>query len=92
MSRDDEDDAASLWQRINAFHDELFVAPWRAGIARQARKEEEILVALLFLEALGIPGPADYYALELYPNLIEAFHRWHQRMGMETFPEAGVCC
>ena len=43
---------ASLWQRINAFHDELFVAPWRAGIARQARKEEEILVALLFLEGL----------------------------------------
>ena len=82
----------SLWQRISDYHDELFMAPWRAGVAREARSEEDALVALLFLEALGIPGPADYYALELYPDLIEAFHSWHQRMGMETFPEAGVCC
>ncbi|RJS91189.1 cory-CC-star protein [Salinisphaera sp. Q1T1-3] len=88
----DTGDDRTLWRRINAFHDELFVAPWRAGIARQARDAEDVLVALLFLEALGIPGPADYYALELYPDLIESFHRWHQRMGMETFPEAGVCC
>ncbi|KEZ75923.1 cory-CC-star protein [Salinisphaera hydrothermalis] len=85
-------DDKSLWRRINSYHDELFVAPWRASIAREARKEEDVLVALLFLEALGIPGSADYFALELYPDLIEAFHHWHQRMGMETFPEAGVCC
>ena len=35
----------SLWQRFSDYHDELFMAPWRAGIARQARNEEEILVA-----------------------------------------------
>ncbi len=77
---------------MSAYHDELFLVPWRAGVAREARREEDVLVALLFLEALGVQGPADYFALELYPDLIEAFHDWHQRMGMETFPEAGVCC
>lgn len=80
------------WRRLNRYHDELFVAPWRAGIARAARSEEDALLAMLFLEALGVSGPADFYALELYPDLIEAFHRWHQRMGIEQFPEAGICC
>lgn len=81
-----------FWRRFVRFHDELFLAPWRAAIAREARREEEALLALLFLEALGVPGPADYYALELYPELIQAFHDWHRRMGMDRFPEPGVCC
>lgn len=80
------------WRKLTAYHDELFVAPWRADVARAARQEEDALLAMLFLEALGVSGPADFYALELYPDLIEAFHRWHRRMGIERFPEAGICC
>lgn len=49
-------------------------------------------MAMLFLEALGIPNPTSYYSLELYPEFVEEFHRWHRRMGMNQFPEPGVCC
>jgi hypothetical protein len=43
-------------------------------------------------EMLGIPNPAFYYTLELYPLIIERFHEWHLRMGMEKSPLDGIRC
>ena len=40
----------------------------------------------VFSEMLGVPNPATYYTLELQPLLLERFHEWHQRMGMEHSP------
>lgn len=80
------------YRRIEAWHDEFFVAKWRAGIRREVSREQDVLLAMLYLEALGVPNPTSYYALELYPQLIESFHQWHRRMGMEKFPDSGICC
>jgi uncharacterized protein YciW len=81
-----------LWRRLNAFHDELFMAPWRAGVRREGRRQEDLLVALTFCEAFGVENPAAYYTLELYPELIASYHDWHRRQGMDTAPQPGVCC
>jgi hypothetical protein len=81
-----------LARRLAAYHDELFMAPWRAGLQREARRQEDLLVTLVFLEALGVENPASYYTLELYPELVAAFHDWHHRAGMPRSPEPGVCC
>ncbi len=85
-------DLPRLYRRIEAFHDELFTAPWRSALQREANRQQDALLAMLFLEALGVPNPASYYTLELYPEMVEAFHQWHRRMGLERFPEIGFCC
>ena len=43
-------------------------------------------------DVAGIPNPAMFYTLELYPELIEEFHEWHLRLGMEHPPEGGFRC
>ncbi|MFP3361633.1 cory-CC-star protein, partial [Planococcus sp. SIMBA_143] len=43
-------------------------------------------------EMIGIPNPVYYYTLELYPHIIEDFHDWHLRMGMDKSPLTGIRC
>ena len=85
-------DWRELYRRFDEFHHEFFVGRWRSGLQREAGRQQDTLMAMLFLEALGIPNPTSYYALEFYPEFVEEFHRWHQRMGMNRFPEPGICC
>jgi hypothetical protein len=80
------------YRAVERFHDDLFVAPWRAGVARQARDQQELLVTLVFLEALGVEHPAPLVSLELFPELIEGYHDWHRRRGLDDSPMPGVCC
>ena len=48
---------------------------------------------LVFSEMMGVPNPAAYYTLELQPLLLERFHDWHRRMGMEHSPlDHFRCC
>ena len=40
-----------------------------------------------------MPNPATLYLLEIYPYLLEHFHQWHQRMGIERSPlDSLPCC
>ena len=84
--------ARAAWRRLDRLHDEFFVGRWRSGLRRVARQQEDTFLALIFLESLGVDNPAGYDTLELYPQLAEAFHRWHRRAGIERFPDPGVCC
>lgn len=44
-------------------------------------------------EALGLPNPAGYYAIEVMPIVLQDFHRWHRRMGMDRSPlGSGLSC
>lgn len=81
-----------LWRRIDAWHDAFFVQRWRAGVARERRSREDELVAVLFLESVGIENPATYYALEVYPELLESLHRWHRERGVDRFGSGVGCC
>ena len=81
-----------LYERIDELHDEYFVGRWRSGLQKEANRQQDALMAMLFMEALGVPNPTNYYALELYPEFVESFHQWHRRMGMKTVPDAGFCC
>lgn len=84
--------ARRLWRRVDAWHDAFFVGRWRSGMAREVRRREDVLLALVFLESLGIEDPARAHALELYPELVGSFHRWHREQGIDRFPDPGVCC
>ncbi|MBO8176952.1 cory-CC-star protein [Aeribacillus pallidus] len=73
-------------------YDQMLKQPHRAQILREIREEEDLFMLLCASEMLGIPNPAFYYTLELYPLIIERFHEWHLRMGMEKSPLDGIRC
>ncbi len=74
------------------YYEEVLSMPHRQEIARELRNEDDVFLLLLYSEMIGIPNPVYYYTLELYPYMIEKFHDWHLRMGMEKSPLSGIRC
>jgi hypothetical protein len=73
--------------------EQYYNAPYRASLARAQRDEDDFFMLLVFSEIMGIPNPAAYYMLELQPLLLERFHEWHTRMGLEHSPlDHMKCC
>lgn len=72
---------------------EFYTAPYRGAIARAKRDEDDLFMLFIYCEMMGVPNPATYYTLELQPILMERFHDWHRRMGMEHSPlDHFKCC
>jgi hypothetical protein len=71
---------------------EYYVAPYRGAVARARRDHDDLFMLLVFSELMGVPNPAGYFTLELQPVLLERFHDWHIRMGMEHSPLDGMKC
>jgi len=81
-----------LLRQISNLGQEYYNAPYRAAIARAQREEEDLFMLLIFAEMMGIPNPAAWHTLELQPLLMERFHDWHIRMGMERSPLDNFRC
>ncbi len=72
---------------------EFYNAPYRSTAARAKREQDDLFMLLIFSEMMGVPNPVTYYTLELQPILMERFHEWHTRMGMEHSPlDEFRCC
>lgn len=84
----------SEWLRKATYvAEEVYSAPYRGAIARAKRDEDDLFMLMVFSETMGVPNPASYYTLELQPLLMERFHEWHVRMGMEHSPlDHFKCC
>jgi hypothetical protein len=81
------------FSRLKALLEEFYVSPYRGALARARRDEDDVFMLLVYAELMGIPNPATYYTLELQPFLLERFHDWHRRMGMEHSPlDHFRCC
>jgi hypothetical protein len=80
------------WRRFNELYDQLFLVGYRSVVARERRDEEELFLLLCFSDMLGVPNPVSYYTLELLPALLERFHQWHLKQGMEHSPLDGFRC
>lgn len=62
-------------------------------VRQQTAELNDLFLLLCFMEAAGMPNPATLYLLEVYPYLLEQFHRWHQRMGIVRSPlDSLPCC
>jgi len=86
---------AALRRRLRSareIYEGMYVAPYRAEIHREYLRQRDLFLLAGFSDLLGVPNPTQFYLLELYPELIESFHEWHLRMGMETAPEGGFRC
>jgi hypothetical protein len=82
---------AAAWRTIEDLHDAVLVEPWRRGLRREARRQEQELLAVLLLEALGAQSPVSYYALEAYPWLAARAHELHRARGIDRL-DSGACC
>lgn len=79
-------------KKLVQFYEAVISLPHKGEIARELREEDDMFFLLLYSEMLGIPNPAFYYTLELYPYMIEEYHEWHLRMGMDKSPLTGIRC
>ncbi|HEX7065771.1 MAG TPA: cory-CC-star protein [Bacillales bacterium] len=79
-------------KKILDFYDQVISLEHQAEVKREIRDEDDLFLLLCFSEMLGIPNPVSYYTLELYPMIVERFHEWHKRMGMEKSPLEGIRC
>ena len=70
----------------------IYFAPYRSQIYRSYREERDTFLLLGFADLLGAPNPVAFYALEVYPDVIEEFHQWHVRIGMPRSPDGGFRC
>lgn len=76
----------------DAFLERLYAGRHGRELARQQREREDLFMLLVFSESLGIPDPVGWYTLELRGPLLEEFHRWHRRQGMEHSPLDDIRC
>lgn len=62
-------------------------------LRHQTAELNDLFLLLCFMEAAALPNPAALYLLEVYPYLLDHFHEWHRRMGVEHSPlESLRCC
>jgi hypothetical protein len=79
-------------KKVIEMYDEILSHPHKTEIKRELRDEDDLFLLLCLSELLGIPNPVSYYTLEIYPVIVERFHEWHLRMGMEKSPLEGIRC
>ena len=70
----------------------LFIAPYRSAIYREHLRQRDLFLVMGFSDLIGVPNPVAFYTMELYPQLIEDFHQWHLRLGMDHPPDGGFRC
>jgi hypothetical protein len=84
------------WHDIKAHLGEILHGMAYVGYERQRRAQaldlNDLFLLLSFMEMVGLPNPAMLYLLEIYPYLLEEFHLWHRRMGMDRSPLANFSC
>jgi len=90
---------AALWAELRCrarfareIYEGIYVAPYRSSIQREYLRQRDLFLVLGISDMLGVPSPVSFYTLELLPDLIEGFHDWHRRLGMEQSPEGGFRC
>jgi len=71
---------------------EIYRLKFGQGFSRSALQLEELFLLMVFSEFFGIANPFGIYLLEAFPYLVEEFHRWHRRMGMDNSPLEWIRC
>jgi hypothetical protein len=85
-------DAAAWWQRASEVMEGMALSGHRRQTRAQALDLEDLFLLLCFMDVLGLPNPAALYLADLQPYLVEEFHLWHRRMGMDRSPLATFGC
>lgn len=68
------------------------LARYERDVRQQTAELGDLFLLLCFMEAAALPNPATLYLLEIYPYLLEQFHEWHRRMGIDRSPLGSLPC
>ncbi len=68
------------------------LSPYERVLRQQTAELNDLFLLLCFMEATGLPNPAMLYLFEIYPYVLEHFHQWHRRIGIEHSPIADLPC
>jgi len=79
-------------RRARDIYEGVYIAPYRSVVHREYLRHRDVLFLLGFSDLLGVPNPVQFYTLELLPEVLESFHEWHLRLGLEQAPEGGFRC
>ncbi|MDE7316994.1 MAG: DNA helicase [Helicobacter sp.] len=80
---------------INRGLEQFYFSKYLPALKRDKREIDDFFMIITFSEMMGIPNPFAFYTLEMLPELMQHFHSWHKRMGMERSPFDSfpcVCC
>ena len=95
LLKEEKDTAGRIMERLRAareIYEGIYVAPYRSLIQGEYLRQRDLFLLMTFSDLLGVPNPVSFYTLELYPELIEQFHQWHLRLGLDEGPEGGFRC
>ena len=67
-------------------------AQYERDLRQQTAELNDLFLLLCFMEATALPNPATLYLLDIYPHLLDQFHLWHKRMGMDRSPLGSMPC
>ena len=81
-----------LRQRMGDILRGASVDRYERALRQQTGELSDLFLLLCFMEAAALPNPATLYLLEVYPYLLEQFHIWHRRMGIQQSPIGSLPC
>jgi hypothetical protein len=58
---------------------------FKMPIVEEYQYYEEILLIMAFIDYFGLENPIGIFSLDIYPDVIEAFHNWHQKMNLKSY-------
>jgi hypothetical protein len=70
----------------------LFYFRYEQELRAEAIELNDLFLLMCYMEMVGLPNPVTLYLLEVYPHLLDEFHLWHRRMGVDRSPVASIRC
>jgi hypothetical protein len=75
----------SVRQNVRDFFHGMAYGQYERELRRQAAELNDLFLLLCYMEIVGLPNPATLY-------LLDQFHLWHRRMGMDRSPVGNLPC
>jgi hypothetical protein len=84
--------AVSFRDNLRDFMHGMAYGRYEREMRLQAAELNDLFLLLCYMEIVGLPNPATLYLLDIYPYLLDQFHLWHRRMGMDRSPLGNLPC
>ena len=79
-------------QGLGEFMHGVAFGHYEQDLRRRTADLHDLFLLLCFMEATALPNPTTLYLLEVYPYLLDQFHQWHRRMGIDRSPVGSLPC
>ena len=85
-------DPSLFWRNVSDVFEGMALSGHRRVLRSEAIDLQDLFLLTCFMDLMGLPNPAALYLLDVHPYLVEEFHLWHRRMGMDRSPLATFSC